>query len=95
VSAWAENNGLVLGQIKVADKSNEITALSGCIVTVDAVGCQKKIAKEIIESDADYVLARKHRLAENSLTFLTVLVFERPPRTKGVSRKFTIPPSVF
>jgi predicted transposase YbfD/YdcC len=68
VSAWAENNGLVLGQMKVADKSNEITAvpellrvleLSGCIVTVDAMGCQKKIAKEIIESDADYVLALK------------------------------------
>ncbi len=68
VSAWAESNGLVLGQLKVADKSNEITAvpellrvleLSGCIVTIDAMGCQKKIAREIIESDADYVLALK------------------------------------
>jgi predicted transposase YbfD/YdcC len=68
VSAWAEDNGLVLGQLKVADKSNEITALpellrvlelSGCIVTVDAMGTQKKIAKEIIEADADYVLALK------------------------------------
>lgn len=68
VSAWAEGNGLVLGQLKVADKSNEITAvpellraleLSGCIVTLDAMGCQKKIAKEIIEADADYVLALK------------------------------------
>src|ERR1700678_451798 len=68
VSAWAEDNGLVLGQWKVADKSNEITAvpallrvleLSGCIVTIDAMGCQKKIAKEIIESDADYVVALK------------------------------------
>jgi predicted transposase YbfD/YdcC len=68
VSAWAENNGLVLGQWKVADKSNEITAvpqllrvleLSGCIVTVDAMGCQKKIAKEVVEADADYVLALK------------------------------------
>jgi predicted transposase YbfD/YdcC len=68
VSAWAESNGLVLGQLKVADKSNEITALpellrvlelSGCIVTVDAMGCQKKIAKEIMEADADYVLALK------------------------------------
>jgi predicted transposase YbfD/YdcC len=68
VSAWAEGNGLVLGQIKVADKSNEITALpellrvlelSGCIVTTDAMGCQKKIAREIIEADADYVLALK------------------------------------
>jgi predicted transposase YbfD/YdcC len=68
VSAWAEDNGLVLGQLKVADKSNEITALpellrvlelSGCIVTVDAMGTQKKVAKEIIEADADYVLALK------------------------------------
>jgi hypothetical protein len=68
VSAWAESNGLVLGQLKVADKSNEITAvpellrvleLSGCIVTMDAMGCQKKIAREIIEADADYVLALK------------------------------------
>jgi len=68
VSAWAENNNLVLGQLKVTDKSNEITALprllrvlelSGCIVTIDAMGCQKKIAKEIVESDADFVLALK------------------------------------
>lgn len=68
VSAWAEGNGLVLGQLKVADKSNEITALpellrvlelSGCIVTIDAMGCQKRIAQEIIEADADYVLALK------------------------------------
>lgn len=68
VSAWAESNNLVLGQLKVTDKSNEITAvpellrvleLSGCIVTLDAMGCQKKIAREIIEADADYVLALK------------------------------------
>jgi predicted transposase YbfD/YdcC len=68
VSAWAESNGLVLGQWKVADKSNEITAvpellrvleLAGCMVTLDAMGCQKKIAKEIVEADADYVLALK------------------------------------
>jgi predicted transposase YbfD/YdcC len=68
VSAWATENGLTLGQVKVKDKSNEITAipellrmldLCGCIVTIDAMGCQKKIAREIIESDADYVLALK------------------------------------
>jgi predicted transposase YbfD/YdcC len=68
VSAWAQGNGLVLGQLKVAQKSNEITALpqllrvlelAGCIVTVDAMGCQKAIAREIIEADADYVLALK------------------------------------
>ena len=68
VNAWASANGLVLGQLKVDEKSNEITALppllrvlelAGCIVTIDAMGCQKKIAKEIIEADADYVLALK------------------------------------
>jgi predicted transposase YbfD/YdcC len=68
VSAWAEQNGLVLGQLKVEDKSNEITAvpellrvleLGGCIVTLDAMGCQKKIAREIKEADAEYVLALK------------------------------------
>ncbi len=68
VSAWARENGLVLGQLQVRAKSNEITAvpellraleLAGCIVTLDAMGCQKNIAKEIKEADAEYVLALK------------------------------------
>jgi len=68
VSAWASANQLVLGQLATADKSNEITAvphllraleLAGCIVTVDALNCQKNIAKEISEADADYVLTLK------------------------------------
>ena len=68
VSAWARENGLVLGQVKVDDKSNEITAipellqklkLAGCIVTIDAMGCQTKIAGEITAAEADYVLALK------------------------------------
>ncbi len=68
VSAWACGNGLVLGQIKTEEKSNEITAipkllklleLSGCIVTIDAMGCQKEIAKTIQDQGADYVLALK------------------------------------
>jgi len=68
VSAWASTCGLTLGQVKVDEKSNEITAipkllraleLEGCIVTIDAMGCQKKIAREIIEADADYCLALK------------------------------------
>lgn len=68
VSAWAASNSLVLGQVQVPDKTNEITALpgllralelAGCIVTLDAMGCQKEIAREIIEADADYVLALK------------------------------------
>lgn len=68
VNAWATENGLSLGQVKTSDKSNEITAvpellraleLEGCIVTLDAMGCQKNIAKEIREADAEYVLALK------------------------------------
>jgi predicted transposase YbfD/YdcC len=68
VSAWASENGLVLGQVKVDDKSNEITAIpellrvleiKGCIVTIDAMGCQKEIAAQITEKKADYVLALK------------------------------------
>ena len=68
VSAWAEANQLVLGQRKVEEKSNEITAIpellkilaiSGCIVTVDAIGTQTKIATTVIESGADYVLSVK------------------------------------
>jgi len=68
VSAWASENRLVLGQTKVAEKSNEITAIpellalldvAGCIVTIDAMGCQKEIARLIIEESGDYVLALK------------------------------------
>ena len=68
VSAWAVSNKLVLGQKKVEGKSNEITALpelikildlSGCIVTIDAIGCQREIVSKIVEKDADYVIAVK------------------------------------
>ncbi len=68
VSAWASDNGLVLGQVKVDEKSNETTAvpellraleLKGCIVTVDAMGCPKKIARQVVEAGADYALALK------------------------------------
>jgi predicted transposase YbfD/YdcC len=68
VSAWASQNRLVLGQRKVDDKSNEITAipellkvldLQGCIVTIDAMGTQKAIAEQIVEQGGDYVLALK------------------------------------
>jgi predicted transposase YbfD/YdcC len=68
VSAWASENRVVLGQRKVDTKSNEITAipalldlllLKGCIVTIDAMGCQRAIAEKIVEHGADYVLALK------------------------------------
>jgi hypothetical protein len=65
VSAWAAENHLVLGQRKVDTKSNEITAIpellkilaiTGCIVTIDAMGTQTKIAKNIIDRHADFLL---------------------------------------
>ena len=68
VSAWANSNQLVLGQIKTSEKSNEITAIpellnildiEGCIITIDAMGTQKKIAETIIDKQADYILALK------------------------------------
>ncbi len=68
VSAWSRQNSLVLGQVKVDEKSNEITAIpkllsrldiAGAIITMDAMGCQKKIAQQIIQQDADYVLSLK------------------------------------
>ena len=68
VSAWAVQNGISLGQLATEDKSNEITAIpqlirqldvQGAIVTIDAAGCQKKIAAQIIDQGGDYLLALK------------------------------------
>ena len=68
VSAWASEHGLALGQVATEEKSNEITAIpelidridvKGAIVTIDAMGCQKAIAKKIVDAKGDYVLAVK------------------------------------
>lgn len=68
VSAWASEHRLMLGQVKVDDKSNEITAIpallklldiSGCIITIDAMGTQKVIAEQIVTQKGDYILALK------------------------------------
>jgi predicted transposase YbfD/YdcC len=68
VSAWSTQQGMTLGQVAVDSKSNEITAipkllemleLSGAIISIDAMGCQKEIAKKIIKGGGDYVLAVK------------------------------------
>ncbi len=68
VSAWANANNLVLGQVKVDNKSNEIRVipkllqilnLTGCVVTIDAMDIQKEIAKDIRKAETDYVLALK------------------------------------
>jgi predicted transposase YbfD/YdcC len=82
VSAWAVENEIVLGQRKVDEKSNEITAIpellkmlaiSGCLVTIDAMGTQTNIAKTIVEAKADYVLSVKenqgHLLEDISTLF--------------------------
>lgn len=92
VSAWAAENRLVLAQVAVEKKSNEITAiplllqqlsLSGCIVTIDAMGMQKKITKQIVDDDGDFVLALKknHETLYKQVeqTFAQALAGELPP----------------
>ena len=73
VSAWACANGIVIGQKKVDDKSNEITAIpkllnileiEGCLITIDAMGCQTKITKNIIDKKADYVISLKRHFKD-------------------------------
>lgn len=68
VSAWAHHQQLVLGQLAIDEKSNEITAvpnlldmldIAGCVITADAISCQKEIARRITEKEADYVLGLK------------------------------------
>jgi predicted transposase YbfD/YdcC len=86
VSAWASQARLVLGQVKVEDKSNEITAvpqllalldLAGCIVTADALSCQKAIAAQIVAQQGEYVLTLKdnqpHLHEDVALLFCEVL----------------------
>lgn len=77
VEAWSGANNIMLGEVRCADKSNEITAIptlldllciKGAIITIDAMGCQRDIAAAIVAKGADYVLAVKdnqHRLLEN------------------------------
>ena len=73
VSAWASENSLVLGQTRTADHSNAITAipellslleLKGCLITIDAMGCQKNIASQIVDGGSDYLLAVKANQGE-------------------------------
>ncbi len=72
VSAFATANGVIMGQLKTENKSNEITAIpklidlldiKGCLVTLDAMGCQTKIAKKIIAQGGDYLLSVKENQA--------------------------------
>jgi predicted transposase YbfD/YdcC len=87
VSAFCARNEISLGQIKVKEKSNEITAIpdlldliavKGCIVTIDAMGCQKKIAEKIIEKKADYILMVKENQANLKEQIEKVFNIQRP-----------------
>jgi predicted transposase YbfD/YdcC len=86
VSAWATANQLVLGQIKVDAKSNEITAipqllemleLTGCLVTIDAIGTQTEIAQQIVEQGGDYLLAAKENQGHLYEDLAYLFQFER------------------
>lgn len=101
VSAWAVGNRLVLGQLRTAEKSNEITAvpallrrleLAGCIVTLDAMGCQKTIAREIHEADADYVLALKanHEVLHKEIQTFLDDALDHPGHLPEASRHQTV-----
>lgn len=94
VSAWASDNGVVLGQVAVDDKSNEITAIPqlldaldicGCIVTIDAIGCQKEIAQKIVDHGGDYVLALKANQAHKTRTSNCCLMPCRPANLMAYS----------
>jgi predicted transposase YbfD/YdcC len=90
VSAWATENRLVFGQVKTEEKSNEITAiptlleklaLEGCIVTIDAMGCQYKIAEQIVKKKADYLFSLKgnqESLHEDVKEYFEELDFSAP-----------------
>jgi predicted transposase YbfD/YdcC len=101
VSAWASENGLALGQVRVDDKSNEITAipellrvlaLKGGIVTIDAMGCQKEIAGLIADQGADYVLALKGNQGVAHAEFQEYFDRLAPPGATGCSTSRLIPP---
>jgi predicted transposase YbfD/YdcC len=101
VSAWASDQHLVLGQVKVDEKSNEITAipdlldvlsLDGAVVTIDAAGCQTAIAQKVIEKGGDYVLALKDN--QPNLAADVALLFQdarqRGPDTPQTNQAETI-----
>lgn len=90
VSAWSCANRLVLGQVRVDEKSNEITAiplllqlldLTDCIVTIDAMGCQVAIAEQIVDQEADYLLACKANQPQLSMDVeqLFTTILQHPP----------------
>ena len=98
VSAFAAENGVVLGQVKTYEKSNEITAIpdllskleiKGAVVTIDAMGCQKAIAKKIIQKEADYVLAVKGNQGHLSSAIKDFFTIAHEENFKQLSHQFT------
>jgi predicted transposase YbfD/YdcC len=96
VSAWSQANHLVLGQVATDTKSNEITAipellkwldLKGAVVTIDALGCQKKIAAQIVGQGADYI--RQLKGNQGGLHDETALLFDQCLRDDGTGIRYT------
>jgi predicted transposase YbfD/YdcC len=102
VSAWATENRLVFGQVKTEEKSNEITAIptlldkiamKGCIVTIDAMGCQYEIANKIVKGKADYLFSLKgnqETLHDDVAEYYSEFDFSKPaPAMKHLSFQTT------
>ena len=97
VSAWANANRLVLGQVKTDDKSNEITAIpellqlldvQGCSVTLDALGCQRAIAAQMIAQGGDYVLALKGNQSGLYDTVRQFFDYAQTRQFNGISHRY-------
>lgn len=104
VSAWAGESNMVLGQVKVSEKSNEITAIpellnslfiKGNIISIDAMGCQQEIAAYIVKAEGDYLLAVKNNQAslyqnmEDSFRFLKTTDFDENGHGRIETRRCT------
>jgi predicted transposase YbfD/YdcC len=94
VSAWAADHRLVLGQVKVDDQANEIVALpellrllalEGCIVTIDAMGCQTAIARQLVDRGGDYVLALKGNQPATEQAVQAAFADARARRRRGLA----------
>jgi len=97
VSVWSASQHLVLGQTKVSEKSNEITAIPpllemlairGCLVNIDAMGCQTEIAKVIIEQGADYVLALKGNQGDLDADVAQLFTSARQRNFRNIEHQF-------
>lgn len=87
LTAWATDQGLCLGQLRVDDKSNEITAIpellkrisvKGSVVTIDAMGCQKEIVADIVDREADYIIAVKGNQRSLETAIRDTVLLEAP-----------------